>query len=223
MAGLDGLDGLRPGRVDHALESQEDQTRFHLFVGDLVGVGRELLAREGQDSQALGGHVHGHLLPALRVEWLQRAVVRQLRRTAGQHLLHRPFHVGDPARTVESMKRGHVLVLGFEGHCVQSREHVLETFIVQTGFGRRDYERAFSGVAVHVPVPVLEEDGTVVAERPSSKSLEQRQGYFRSCARIRFRVCIQILVRAMLDTRDQDPFHVRDGALRCVSSSEDSI
>ena len=62
VAGLDGLHGLRPRRVDHALQPQEDKTRLHVLVGDLVGVGRQVLAGEGQHPQTLGGHLHGQPL-----------------------------------------------------------------------------------------------------------------------------------------------------------------
>ena len=48
MAGFDGFLGLRPRGVDHALQPQEDETRLHVLVSDLISVRRQVLTGEGE-------------------------------------------------------------------------------------------------------------------------------------------------------------------------------
>ena len=147
VAGLDRLDDLFAGRVDHARDA--DKGHVVLYVGSFVfGHGGPLAHGKAEDAQGAFAHAvaQRQYLFAVGVGHVAHALRRPVFGAQGQHLVHRALGIGDvlAAHVVDD---GHALAVGIEGLFEQALVRFFVLLAVDAElFGKVD-EGAFGGVA----------------------------------------------------------------------------
>ena len=154
VAGGDGCDRLRSGRIDHALEAEQRETAVDIAVVERRA--RLRAPRDGEHPHPLGGHPLD-----LGVDRVSIDVV-----AAGEDHLR-----GSLEQDLAGVQRRHELPLRLERSCVEAWVPLALELGIDACLPRGDDERPLGRVAVDAPGAVLERDGGVTAEDGAPEEL----------------------------------------------------